>query len=222
MEFHQENAVVVANTPFQQYERRLYTCTSPDGQYWNQIDYILCSQRWRSTIQSEETRLGADCGSDHEHLIAKFRLKLRKVGETTRLFRYDLNQIPHDYTVEVTTRFKVLDLIECLKKYGQRFVTLYRRQWSRPSLRKRNEKDIIDVWGGLTNACEKKRCKGQRWKGKICPFEFRVPKNSWRDNKAFLSYQCKEIEEKNRMGKIRDLFKKIRDTRERFMQRWAR
>ena len=65
---------------------------SPDGQHWNQIDYILCSQRWRSSIQSTKTRPGADCGSDHELLIAKFRLKLKKVGKTTSQFRYDLNQ----------------------------------------------------------------------------------------------------------------------------------
>ena len=70
----------------------------------------------------------ADCGSDHELLIAKFRLKLKKVGKTTRPFRYDLNQILYDYTVKVTDRFKGLDLIECLKNYGQRFMTLYRRQ----------------------------------------------------------------------------------------------
>ena len=71
---------------------------------------------------------GGNCGSDHELRIAKFRLKLKKVGKTTRPFRYDLNQIPYDYTVEVTKRFKGLDLIECLKNYGWRFVTLYRRQ----------------------------------------------------------------------------------------------
>ena len=87
-------------------------------QYWNQTDYILCSQRWRSSIQSAKTRPGADCGSDHELLIAKFRLKLKKVGKATRPFRYDLNQIPYDYTVEVTSRFKGLDLIEYLKNYG--------------------------------------------------------------------------------------------------------
>ena len=73
-------------------------------------------------------RLGADCVSDHELLIAKFRLKLKKVGKTTRPLSYDLNQIPYDYRVEVTNRFKGLDLIECLKNYGWRFVTLYRRQ----------------------------------------------------------------------------------------------
>ena len=73
-------------------------------------------------------------------LMHKFRLKLKKVGKTTRPFRYDLSQIPYDYTVEVRNRFKGLDLIECLKNYGQRFETLYRRQGSRPSLRKRNAK----------------------------------------------------------------------------------
>ena len=86
----------------------------------------------------QKTRPGADCGSDQQLHIAKFRLKLMKVGKTTRSFRYDLNQTPYDYTVEVTNRFKGLDLIECLKNYGQRFVTLYRRQGSRPSPRERN------------------------------------------------------------------------------------
>ena len=100
-----------SKTLFQQHKRRLYTWTAPDGQHRNQIDYILCSQRWRSSIQSAKIRLGADCGSDHE-LIAKFRLKLKRVGITTRPFRYDLNQIPYDYTVEVRNRFKGLDLID--------------------------------------------------------------------------------------------------------------
>ena len=101
IEFCQENALVIVNTLFQQHKRRLYTWTSPDGQYRNQIGYILCSQRWRSSIQSAKTRLGADCGSGHEFHITKFRLKLKKVGKTTKPFRYDLNQIPYNYTVEV-------------------------------------------------------------------------------------------------------------------------
>ena len=91
-------------------------------------------------MQSVKTRLGADCGSDHELLIVDFRLKLRKAGKTTRPFRYDLNQIPYDYTEEVRNRFKGLDLIECLVNYGLRFVTLYKIQGSRPSPWKRNAK----------------------------------------------------------------------------------
>ena len=100
---------------------------SPDGEYQNQTDYILCSQRRRSSIQSGKTRPGADCGSDCEILIANLRLKFKKVRKSTRSFRYDLN-IPYDYTEEVTNIFKGLNLIECLKNYGWRFITLYRRR----------------------------------------------------------------------------------------------
>ena len=92
IEFCQENTLVIANTLFQQHKRRLYTWTSPDGQHQNQIDYILSRQRWKTSIQSANTRRGADCGSDHELLIANFSLKLKKVGKTTRPFTYDLNQ----------------------------------------------------------------------------------------------------------------------------------
>ena len=76
------------------------------------MDYVLCSQRWRRSIQSTKIRSRSDCGSDHELLITKFSLKLKKVGKTTRSYRYDLNQIPYDYTVEMTNRFKGLDLID--------------------------------------------------------------------------------------------------------------
>ena len=84
---------------------------SPDGQHQNQIDNTLCSQRWTHSIQLAKTRLGADCGSDQELLIAKFRL-LMKVGKTNRPFRFDLNHIPCNYTLEVTNRLMGLDLID--------------------------------------------------------------------------------------------------------------
>ena len=100
IEFCQENALVIANTLFQQHMRRLYTWTLPDGQHQNQTDYILCSQRWKSSIQPAKIRPEAECCSDHELLTDKFRLNLKKVGKTTKRFRYDINQIPYDYTVE--------------------------------------------------------------------------------------------------------------------------
>ena len=125
IELCQENALVTANTRFQQHRRLIIFFAHKDEKLY---------------IVSAKTRLEADCGSDHELLIAKFRLKLKKAGETTRPFRYDLNQIPYDYTLEVKNRFKGLALIECLKNYGQRFMTLYRRQGSRSSPRKRNAK----------------------------------------------------------------------------------
>ena len=98
IEFCQENALVIANTLFQQHKRRLYTWTSPHGQYQNPIDYILCSQRWRSSIQSAKTRTGGDCGTDHELLIEKVRFKLKKVGKTSRPFRYDHSIIQVRFT----------------------------------------------------------------------------------------------------------------------------
>ena len=93
------------------HKRRLYTWTSPDGQHRNQIDYILCSKDGEA-LYSQQKQDGADCGSYQELFIAKFRLKLKKLGKTTRPLRYDLNQIPCNYTVEVTNRFKGLDLID--------------------------------------------------------------------------------------------------------------
>ena len=153
---------------------------SPDSQHQNQIDYILCSQRWRSSIQSAKTRPGADCGSDHELLIAKFRLKLKKVGKTARPFRYDLNQIPYDYTVEETNRFKGLELIDRVPKelWTEVRDIVQETGIKTISKKKKCKKSKMAVRGGLTKSCEKKRSKKQKRKGKIYPFECTVPKNS--------------------------------------------
>ena len=143
------------------------------------LDWLYSLQpKMEKLYTVSKKRLGADCGSDHELLIAKFRLKLKKVRKTTSPYRYDLNQIPYDYTVEVRNRFKGLDLIECLMNYGRRFLTLYRRQGSRPSLRKRNAKRQNGCLRGPYKWLWKKRSEKQRRKGKIYPFECRVPKNS--------------------------------------------
>ena len=102
---------MVAGILFWQHKRRLYTRTSPNSQYQNQIDYILCSQKRRSCIQSVKSRPRTDCGSDYWHLIEKFRLKLKKVRKTTRPARYNLNQIPYEYAMEVMNIIKGLDLV---------------------------------------------------------------------------------------------------------------
>ena len=131
-----------------------------------------------------------------------------------------LNQIAYDYTVELTNRFKGLDLIECVRNYGRRFVTLYKRQWSRPYPRKRNAKKMV-VWGGLTNSWEKKRSKKAKEKEKFNHLNAEFQRMARRDKNAFLSDQCKETEENNRMGKTRDLFKKIRDIKGTFHAKWG-
>ena len=120
-------------------------------------------------LQSTKTRPGADCSSDHELLIAKFRLKLKKVGKTVRPFRYDLNKIPCDYTVEVRNRFKGLELIDRVPdelRNDVRDIVTGDRDQDHPH-GKETQKSKMAVWGGLTNSCEKKRGEKQRRKGKI-------------------------------------------------------
>ena len=135
--------MVIENTLFQKHKRRLYIWTSPDGQHQNQIDSL--QPKMEKSIQSAKARLEADCGSDHELLIAKFRLKLKKVGKTARPFRYDLNQIPYDYTVEVRNRFKGLDLVD----------RVLDELWNEVC-------DIVQETGIKTIPMEKK-CKKAKW-----------------------------------------------------------
>ena len=133
---------------------------------------------------------------------------MKKVRENTRLFRYNENQVPFDYTVEVTNRFKGLDLIECLKNYEWRFMPLYRRQGARPSPRKRNAKK--PKWlseEALQIAVKKREVKSKGEKGTYTYLNEEFQRIARRDKKAFLHDQCKEIEENNRTGTTRDLFK---------------
>ena len=110
-EFCQENTLVIANTLFQQHKRSLYMDITRQSILKSDCLYSLQLKMEKLYTPRKKTRSGANCGSDNELLIEKFRFKLKKVGKTTRPFRYDLNQIPYDYTVEVTNRFKGLDLI---------------------------------------------------------------------------------------------------------------
>ena len=184
----------------------------------NQIDYILCSQRWRRSIQSAKTRPGADCGSDHELLIAKFRLKLRKVGKTTRPFRYDLNQIPNDYTVEVRNRFKGLDMIHRVpdELWTEVRDIIQRTRIKTIPKKKKCIKAKLLSEEALQIAEQRREAKGKGEKERYIHLNAEFQRRAWRDKKELLSEKCKEIEESNRMGKTSNLFKKIRYQ---FMQR---
>ena len=185
---------------------------------------IFFAAKDREALHSQQkTRSGADCGSDHELLIAKFILKLKKVGKITRSLRCDLNQIPYDYTVEVTNRFTGLDLID--RGPGE--------LWTEVS-------NIVQE-AVIKTIPEKKKCKKAKWlpeedlqiaekrreaKGKGEKEKYihlnakfqRIPR---RDKKVFLSDQCKEIEETIEWERLEISSRKLEIPREHFMQRWA-
>ena len=141
---------------------------------------------------------------------------MKKVEKVTRPFRYDVNQIPYNHTVEVTNRFEGLDLIECLKNYGQRLVTLYRRPESGIKTIPKRKKCKKAQWlskKALQIAEKGRESKDKGEKERYTHLNAEFQRIARRDKKAFLSNQCKETEENNRMGKTRDLFKKIRDTK---------
>ena len=175
------------------------------------IDYILCSQRWRSSTQLAKTKLGADCGSDHELLIAKFRLKLKKVGGTTIPFRYDLNQTPYSYTVEVTNRFKGLDLIDRVpEELWMEVHDIVQEAVIKTIPKKKKCKKAKWLSEEVLQITEKRRkVKGKEGKERYIHLNAEFQRIARRDKKAFLGNQRKA----NRMGKTRDLFKKIRDTK---------
>ena len=167
--------------------------------------------------------MGADCGSDHELLIAKFRLKLKKVKKTTRPFRYDLNQIPYDYTIEVRNRFKGLDLIERVSdELWTEVCDTVQETWIETIPKKKKCKKakwLPEETLQITVKRREAKSKGEKERYKHLKTEFqRVARKG---KKSFLRNQCKEIEENNSMGKTRDLFKESRDTKGTFHSRMA-
>ena len=172
------------------------------SQHLNQIDYILWSQRWRSSIHSAKTRPGADSGSDHELLIAKFRLKLKKVGKTTRPFRYDLNQIPYNYTVKVTNRFKGLDLIDRVpEELWMEVCDIVQEAVIKTNPKKKKCKKAKWLSEEALQIAEKRReAKGKGEKERYTHLNAEFQRIAKRDKKAFFRDQCKEVEENKRMG----------------------
>ena len=172
------------------------------GQYRNQIDYILCSERWRNSIQSAKTRPGAARDSDHELLMAKFKLKLRKVGKTTRPFRYDLNQIAYGYTVEVTNRLKGLDLIGRVpEELWMEISDILQEAVSNTIPKKKKSKKA--KWlseEALQIAEERREEKGKGERKRYTQLNAEFQRTERRDKKAFLNEQCKEIEKQE--GKV--------------------
>ena len=164
------------------------------------------------TVSKNKT---GSCGSDHQLLMAKVRLKLKKVGKTARPFRYDLYQIPYNYIVEVRNRFKGLDLIDrVLDELWMEVHDIIEE--TRNKIIPKKKKCKKAKWlseEALQIAMKRREAKSKGEKERYTLLNAERQRIARRDKKAFLSDQCKEIEENNRMGKTRDLFKKIRDTK---------
>ena len=176
---------------------------------------ILFAPKVEKLYTVSKTRLGADCGSDHELLIAKFRLKLKKVGKTTKPFRYGLNQIPYNYTVEVTNRFKRSDLTDRVpEELWMEVHYIVQEAVIKTIPRKKKCKKAKWLSEETLQIAEKrKEEKGKGEEERYAHWNAEFQRISRRDKKCFLSDQCKEREENNRMGKTRNIFKKIRDTK---------
>ena len=157
----------------------------------------------------------AEDGSDHELLIAKFRLKLKKVGKIARPFRYDLNQIPYNYTVEVTNRLNGLDLIDRVpEELWTEVCDIIQEAVIETIAKKKKCKKAKCLSKEALQIAEKRReAKGKGEKERYTHLNAEFQRRARRGKKVFVSDQCKEIEENNRMGKTRDLFKKIRATK---------
>ena len=176
---------------------------------------------WEALYSQQKQDLELTMAQIISSLLQDSGLNWRKQGKTTRPFRYDLNQIPYDYTMEVTNRFKGLDVIEYLKNYGWRFVTLYRRQWPKPSSKKETQEGKVVVWGSFT-----KLRKEEKWK----VGEKGKDKPNWMQN--YREYQG-EIRKPYSMSNAKTLRKtiewewleissrKLEISRENVMQEWA-
>ena len=222
LEFCEANDMKIMNTYFKQPKRRLYTWTSPDGRHRNQIDYILCANRWRSSIQSTHTRPGADCGSDHEMLVAEVRTKLKKTKLKVMPARYDMDKISDRYRVDVANRFSALDLLmkepeemwQEIKNAALRSAATYvpkatrgkKKPWlSEAALRIADKRRKTKASGVGKEAVKKLNANFQR--------------QARRDKEQFIANICEQLERDNKQGKSRDLFKKVKEITGKFIPR---
>ncbi|KHJ39844.1 endonuclease/exonuclease/phosphatase family protein [Trichuris suis] len=215
IEFCQENSLTITNTLFQRPKRRLYTWTSPDGQHRNQINYILCSQRWRSCVQSTKTRPGAGCRSDRELLIAKFGLKLKTIRKADRPNRYNLENIPHEYGMEVTNKIKGLRLTNRMPEKPWSEV---RRIVQEAAMRitPQGNKSKKATWlsqEALHITEERREAKGRGERERFAQLNAVFQRIARRDQ---IGFSGRVVEDNNRLNRTRDLYKTIRRMRESF------
>ena len=221
IDFCYENELVIGNSLFQQHPRRLFTWTSPDGKTKNQIDYILVQKRWRSSLFNAKTYPGADCGSDHELLVATIEMKMRKTRKAAAPVRFDLTKIPEEYGIEVKNKFDALIslaeektpeelateaqsiILDSAKNHILKRKKIKQSYISEETLKLIEERREMKAKGAnVSTALYKAKCK-------------EIKRNVRRDKKAYLTKQCEEMEDLHKKHKDKQLFKKVNEmTRE--------
>ncbi|XP_072020216.1 uncharacterized protein [Amphiura filiformis] len=218
-DFCNENELIVTNTLFQQYPRRLYTWISPDGRTRNQIDYILIKRRWRSSVKVAKTYPGADCGSDHQLLVAEIRSKLKSVKRDTPPRRYDVNRINEQYRVEVRNSFQILleqeeewtpnELWEQTKK-----AISTAAQNNLPKPKKTRSPWISEEVGTMADERRQVKARGiltEKDKRQYKDLSRRIQRRTRQDKQDFLERKCKEVESHSSTNHYRDLFRAVKE-----------
>jgi exonuclease III len=219
IDFCQENQMIITNTCFQQPKRRLYTWTTPNGQHRNQIDYILCNRRWKSSITSVKTRPGADCGTDHELLLACFRIKLKQHHKPTHTAKPDLQNIPYKYKVEVKNRFDALNLIDKEpEELWQEIRDIINDETKRniPTIPKKKKNNWISS-STLEIAKRRQEAKANGNRQAFTKLNADFQRAVRKDKEKQIMQDCEQVEEYNKKGMTRDLFKKIKHLRGQFI-----
>lgn len=213
VDFASSNGLRITNTFFKQHNRRLYTWISPDGLHRNQIDYILVNNRWASTIQSAHTLPGADCGSDHQLLVAKIRVKLKKQKRHERAKCYDFEKIPTKYSISVQNRFQLLqwgdkepedeweEIKSIIKQEAEKNVPIKRKGTKSPWL----SQATLEIATKRRNLKKKGGCKAD-----IQKLNRNFQTSARKDKEVFYESKCAELEAENKKGHTRDLFRKVK------------
>ncbi|CAF1389444.1 unnamed protein product, partial [Didymodactylos carnosus] len=200
IEFCQDNHMVITNTCFQQPKRRLYTWTTPNGQHRNQIDYILCNRRWKSSITSIKTRPGADCGTDHELLLASFRIKLKHHHKSTQTTKPDLQNIPYKYKVAVKNRFNALNLIDKEpEELWQEIRDIINDETKRniPTIQKKKKNNWISS-STLEIAKKRREVKSNGNRQAFTKLNVEFQRAARKDKEKQIMQECEKVEEYNR------------------------
>ena len=221
IDFCEYNSFYIVNTFYNQPNRRLYTWTSPDGTYRNQIDYIIGRKRWKSSIVTAKTWPGADCGTDHELLMCKFRMKLKKNNQPMLLPRYDLENIPATFKDHVKNRFDALNWIGKEPEELWTNIKEILNDESKKKLKKISKKKKAKWMSNKTLEIAMKRREVKAFKDVTLIKELNkdFQREARMDKEQYYNRICTELEEENRCGRTRSVFQKIREIKKKFQPR---